>query len=41
VKEIVSDWLKGLVAGFYEDGIVELMQRLDKWLNRNGDYVEK
>jgi hypothetical protein len=40
VKETVTDWLNGLGADFY-DGTVKLLQRLDKRLNRNGDYVEK
>jgi hypothetical protein len=35
------DWLNGLVANIYDDGIVEFVQHLDKSLNRNRDYVEK
>jgi hypothetical protein len=34
VEETVTDWLHALAA-------VRLVQRLDKCLNRNGDYVEK
>jgi hypothetical protein len=43
VKETVSDWLNGLAADFYDEGIVKLVERLDKYLNHNGDYtyVEK
>jgi hypothetical protein len=35
------DWLNGLAADFYEEGISKLVQRLDKCLNRNRDYTEK
>jgi hypothetical protein len=41
VKETVTDWLNGLVADCYDEGIVKLVQRLDKCLNHNGDHVEK
>jgi hypothetical protein len=41
VKETVMDWLNGLVADFYDKGFIKLVQRLDKCLNLNGDYVEK
>jgi hypothetical protein len=41
VKEAVIDLLNGLTADFYDEGIMKLVQRLDKCLNRNGDYVEK
>jgi histone-lysine N-methyltransferase SETMAR len=30
VKETVTDWLNGLAANFYDEGIVKLVQRLDK-----------
>jgi hypothetical protein len=39
--ERVTDRLNGLAADFCDEWIVKLVQRLDKWLNRNGDYVEK
>jgi hypothetical protein len=35
-KETVADWLNGLAANFYDQGIVRLVQRLDKCLNLNG-----
>jgi hypothetical protein len=35
------DWLNGLAAEFYDEGIVKLLSRLDKCLNLYGDYVEK
>jgi hypothetical protein len=35
------DWLNGLAADFYDKGIIKLVQCLNKWLNRNGDYEEK
>jgi histone-lysine N-methyltransferase SETMAR len=41
VKEIVTDWLNGLAANFYDEGIVRLVQCLDKCLNCKGDYIEK
>jgi hypothetical protein len=41
VKETVTVWLSELAADFYDVGIVTLVPRLDKFLTRNGDYVEK
>jgi hypothetical protein len=41
VKETVTDWLNGLAADSYDEGIVKLVQRLDKCLDRNWDYVQK
>jgi hypothetical protein len=41
VKETVTDWLNGLASDFYDEGIVKLVQHLDKCLNRNRDYVGK
>jgi hypothetical protein len=41
VKEIVTNWLNGLAADFCDEGIVKLVQHLDKCLYRNGDYIEK
>jgi histone-lysine N-methyltransferase SETMAR len=40
VKNAATDWLNGLAANVCDKGIVKLAQRLDKCLNRNGDYVE-
>jgi hypothetical protein len=40
VKETVMDWLNGVVANFYEEGIVKLVQCLKKYLKCNGNYVE-
>jgi hypothetical protein len=37
----VTDWLNGMAAYFCDDGKVKLMERMDKCLNRNGDYIEK
>jgi hypothetical protein len=39
VKKIVTGWLDGLAAVCYDEGIVKLVQRLDKCLNHNGDTV--
>jgi hypothetical protein len=41
VKEKVMDWLNGLVANFYDEGIVKPVQHLDNCPNHNGDYVKK
>jgi hypothetical protein len=41
VKETVTNWLNGLAANFYVEGIVKLVQSFDKCLNRNWDYVDK
>jgi hypothetical protein len=35
------DWLNELAAYFYDEGIVRIVQRLDKRLNRNEDYIDK
>jgi hypothetical protein len=40
-KETVTDWLNGLAADFYDEGIVKLVQRVDKCLKSNVHYVEK
>ena len=37
----VNEWLKSHAAKFYDDGINKLVQRYDKCLNLNGDYIEK
>jgi hypothetical protein len=31
------DWLNEVAADFYDEGIVKLVRRLDKCLNRKGD----
>jgi hypothetical protein len=41
VKDDVKEWLNGLAAEVYDEGIVKLLSRLDKCLNLYGDYVEK
>jgi len=41
VKEEVNRFLKGLEANFFDMGIQKLEHRLQKCLDRNGDYVEK
>jgi hypothetical protein len=35
------DLLNGVAADFYDEGIIKLVQLLDKFPNRNEDYVEK
>ena len=39
--EAVQDWLKGLDAKFFKEGIFSLTKRWTKCIQRNGDYVEK
>ncbi|KAG8298070.1 hypothetical protein J6590_023322 [Homalodisca vitripennis] len=41
VKEAVKDWLPSQVADFYDIGIQKLVERYDKFLNKNRNYVEK
>lgn len=41
VKETVEDWLSSQAADFYDIGIKKLVERYDKCLNKNGNYVEK
>lgn len=41
LKEDVSNWFNNLAATFYEEGILKLIHRWNKCLNRGGDYVEK
>jgi hypothetical protein len=41
VKDAVKEWLQGLAAEVYDEGIVKLLSRLDKCLNLYCDYVEK
>jgi hypothetical protein len=41
VKETVTDWLNGVVANFYDEGIIKLVQCLKKYPKYNGNYIEK
>ena len=41
VQEEVMTWFKGQAADFYDSGIQELFPRLNKFLDKAGDYVEK
>ena len=41
VKTVVRQWLASQAADFYEEGIQKLVQRYDKCLNIEGNYVEK
>jgi hypothetical protein len=41
VKDAIKEWLNGLAAEVYDEGIVKLLSRLDKCLNLHGDYIEK
>lgn len=41
VKDEVQRFLKDMAASWYDMGIQKLPQRLQKCIDRNGDYVEK
>jgi len=41
VKHEVQIWLRGQDPTFYQQGFEKWISRLDKCLNREGDYVEK
>jgi histone-lysine N-methyltransferase SETMAR len=41
VKDAVKEWLNGLAAEVYDEGIQKLVTRYDKYLKVGGDYVEK
>ncbi|KZC11472.1 Histone-lysine N-methyltransferase SETMAR [Dufourea novaeangliae] len=41
VKDEVQRFLNGMAASWYDMGIQKLLQRLQKCIDRNGDYVEK
>jgi hypothetical protein len=41
VKNEVTAWLCALAAEFYDIGIQNLVPRLNKCLDKGGDYVEK
>ena len=41
VKLEVQTWLRGQYSTFYRQGFEKWISRLDKCINREGDYVEK
>ena len=41
VKEVVTTCFASQAATFYDEGIQKLVQRCDKCLNNDGNYVEK
>jgi len=41
VKHEMQTWLRGQDPTFYRQGFEKWISRLDKCLNREGDYVEK
>ena len=41
VKHEVQTWLRGQDPTFYRQGFEKWISRLDKCINREGDYVEK
>jgi hypothetical protein len=40
VKDTVKEWLNGLAAVVYDEGIQKLVTRYVKCMNVGGDYVE-
>ena len=41
LQHAVVDWLNSQAAVWYEGGISKLVSRYDKYLNAQGNYVEK
>jgi len=41
VQEEFMTWFRGLAADFYDSGIQKLVPRLNKCLDKAGNYVEK
>jgi len=41
VKNEVTTWLHAQAAEFYDIGIKKLVPRLNKYLDKGGDYVNK
>ena len=41
MKNEVTTWLCAPAAEFYDNGILSLIPRLNKCLEKDGDYVEK
>uniref|UniRef100_A0A1Y1L879 Mos1 transposase HTH domain-containing protein n=1 Tax=Photinus pyralis TaxID=7054 RepID=A0A1Y1L879_PHOPY len=41
LQDMVRTWLDEQAADLYEEGIIKLVPRYEKCLNRLGDYVEK
>jgi len=37
----VKTWLHNLAAPFYDEGLQKLVPRYDKYLNVDGNYMEK
>jgi len=40
-KDVIKEWLNGLVAEVYDQGIQKPVTRYDRSLKVDGDYVEK
>jgi hypothetical protein len=41
VKNEITAWLRALAAELYDNGIQNLVPRLNKCRDKGGDYVEK
>jgi hypothetical protein len=40
LKDVFS-YLRGAAGEFYDSGIKKMVHRMQKWIDLNGDYVEK
>jgi hypothetical protein len=41
VQETVRSWMRGAATDFYRRGIFKILQRWQKGIDRDGDFVEK
>ena len=41
VKDAIKEWLNGLAAEVYDEGVQKVVAHYDKCLKVRGDYVEK
>jgi histone-lysine N-methyltransferase SETMAR len=41
VQEAVQTWFRGAGTDFYRRGIFKILQRWQKYINQDGDFVEK
>jgi hypothetical protein len=40
-KDVVQDWLKGLEANLFDNGMLKPAPQYDEFLNLRGNYIEK
>jgi len=41
LMDVVNNWTHNLAAPFFDEGLHKLVSRYDKYLNVDGNYVEK